>query len=133
MKLAHVNPSTTYESLRSRGYTQVVVAENPRSLIVVSGQLPLDADNRVVGAGDIEAQTRAVYDNLRRSLQAVGADLASILRMNTYITDLANHPPLIRRVRAEYFGKTTPPASTMIEVSRLPPGVLIEVDALAGL
>jgi enamine deaminase RidA (YjgF/YER057c/UK114 family) len=119
--------------LRSRGYTQVVVAENPRSLIVVSGQLPLDADNRVVGAGDIEAQTRAVYDNLRRSLQAVGADLASILRMNTYITDLANHPPLIRRVRAEYFGKTTPPASTMIEVSRLPPGVLIEVDALAGL
>lgn len=133
MKLMHVNPASSYDSLNSRGYTQVVVAENVKTLIVVSGQLPLDGQGRVVGAGDIEAQTRAVYDNLRKALQAVGADLASVLRMNAYITDLVNHPPLVRKVRAEYFGRSTPPASTMIEVPRLPAGVLIEVDALAGI
>jgi enamine deaminase RidA (YjgF/YER057c/UK114 family) len=133
MKLSHVNPPGTYESLQSRGYTQVVVAENPAKLITVSGQMPLDADGKLVGAGDIEAQTRAVYENLKKSLESVGADLRSVLRMNTYVTDLVKHPPLIRKVRAEYFGKATPPASTMIEVSRLPPGVLIEVDALACL
>ena len=133
MKLEHINPPDSYDSLESRGYTQVVVAEAPKKLICVSGQMPLDADNKLVGAGDIEAQTRAVYDNLRKALRAAGADLTDILRMNTYITDLKNHPPLIRKVRAEYFGKATPPASTMIEIPRLPPGVLIEVDALAAL
>jgi 2-iminobutanoate/2-iminopropanoate deaminase len=133
MKLNHVNPPSSYESLESRGYTQVVVAESLKGLIVVSGQMPLDAAGRLVAAGDIEGQARAVYENLRKSLHAAGADLSSVLRMNTYVTDLVHHPPLVRKVRAEYFGKSTPPASTMIEVTRLPPGVLIEVDALAGL
>jgi enamine deaminase RidA (YjgF/YER057c/UK114 family) len=95
--------------------------------------MPLDPDNRLIGADDIEAQTRAVYENLKKALAVAGADLRHILRMNTYVTDLVNHSPLIRKVRAEYFGTTTPPASTMIEIPRLPPGVLIEVDALAAL
>jgi len=133
LKLQHINPPDSYDSLQSRGYTQVVVADVPKKLICISGQMPLDADNKLIGAGDIEAQTRAVYDNLKKALAAAGADFGHIMRLNTYITDLVTHPPLIRKVRAEYFGKTTPPASTMIEIPRLPPGVLIEVDALAAL
>ena len=133
MRIEHINPADSYDSLRSRGYTQVVVAEAPTRFICISGQMPLDPHNRLIGAGDIEAQTRAVYENLKKALAAAGADLGHILRMNTYVTDLTNHPPLIRKVRAEYFGTTTPPASTMIEIARLPPGVLIEVDALAAL
>jgi enamine deaminase RidA (YjgF/YER057c/UK114 family) len=133
LKLQHINPFDSYDSLRSRGYTQVVVAEAPTKLICISGQMPLDPDNRLIGADDIEAQTRAVYENLKKALAVAGADLRHILRMNTYVTDLVNHSPLIRKVRAEYFGTTTPPASTMIEIPRLPPGVLIEVDALAAL
>lgn len=133
MKLVHINPSDVYDSLRSRGYTQVVTAREVDTLIMVSGQLPLDERGRLVGEGDIELQTRTVYENLRRSLRAAGADLASILRMTTYITDIAKHPPIVRKVRAEYFGSTTPPASTMIEIPRLVGAILIEVDAVAAL
>lgn len=132
MKLKHVNPGSVYDSLQSRGYTQVVVAENPSRLITLAGHMPLDKDGKLVGAGDVDAQTRAVYENIRKSLEAVGAGLGNVLRMTTYVTDLG-HAPLIRKVRAEYFGMDKPPASTMIEISRLPPGMLIEVEALAAL
>lgn len=131
MKLVHVSPPGLYDSLRSRGYTQVVKAREFEELIVLAGHLPLDADNRLVGPGDIERQARAVYDNLRTSLRAAGADLANVVRMTTYLVDLAAHTAAVRKVRAEYFGTETPPASTMIEIARLPAGVLIEVEALA--
>jgi enamine deaminase RidA (YjgF/YER057c/UK114 family) len=132
MKITHVNPGSIYESMQSRGYTQVVVAENPTKLITLAGHMPLDNEGKLVGPGDIEAQTRAVYENMRKSLESVGAGLANVLRMTTYVIDLGQ-APLIRKVRTEYFGRETPPASTMIEISRLPPGVLIEVEALAAL
>jgi enamine deaminase RidA (YjgF/YER057c/UK114 family) len=133
MKLTHISPPEVYDSLRSRGYTQVVKAREFSELIVLAGHMPLDAHNALVGPGDIELQTRAVYDNLRRSLRAAGADLHNVLRMTTYLTDLAAHTGAVRRVRAEYFGSATPPASTMIEIARLPGGILIEVEALAAL
>ena len=131
MKLTHVNPPSAYESLQSRGYTQVVVAHHPSRLIALSGQMPLDAEGKLIGAGDIEAQTRAVYENMKTALEAVGAGLGSVMRMNTYVIDLG-HAPLIRKVRAEFFGRSTPPASTMVQIAALPAGVLIEVDALAA-
>lgn len=131
MKLTHINPAGVYDSLASRGYTQVVKASEFTELIVLAGHMPLDADNVLVGAADIELQTRQVYDNLKRSLLAAGADLGNIMRMTAYLTDLRAHAGAVRKVRAEYFGSATPPASTMIEIARLPPGVLIEVEALA--
>lgn len=131
MEIKHVNPEDSYNSLNTRGYTQVVTATGFSKLITISGQLPLDKDNKLIGEGDIEAQTRACYDNLRRALRAVGADFSNVVRMTTYVTDLVNHPKGVRKVRAEYFGATTPPASTMIEVPRLVNNMLIEVEALA--
>jgi enamine deaminase RidA (YjgF/YER057c/UK114 family) len=131
MEIRHLSPEDSYDSLNTRGYTQVVTASNFGRLIVVSGQLPLDKDNKLVGDGDIEAQTRACYENLTRALRAAGADLTNVIRMTTYVTDLVNHARGVRKVRAEYFGKVTPPASTMIEIPRLLNGMLIEVEALA--
>ena len=133
MKLTHISPPDVYDSLRSRGYTQVVKAREFSELIVLAGHLPLDEANNLVGAGDIERQARAVYENLKRSLRAAGAGLDNVLRMTTYLTDLAAHTAAVRKVRAEYFGRATPPASTMIEIARLPPGILIEVEALAAI
>ena len=133
MQIEYVNPHDTYDSLSSRGYTQVVCVTGMNKLLVFSGQLPLDGDNKLVGEGDIEAQTRACYDNLKRSLVAVGADFSNVIRMTTYVTDLAEHPKGVRKVRAEYFGTSTPPASTMIEVPRLLNNMLIEIEAWAVL
>jgi enamine deaminase RidA (YjgF/YER057c/UK114 family) len=131
MQIEHINPEDSYDSLNTRGYTQVVTANGFTKMITISGQLPLDKDNKLVGEGDIEVQTRACYENLRRALQAAGADLSNVVRMTTYVTDLVNHPKGVRKVRAEFFGTTTPPASTMIEVPRLLNNMLIEVEALA--
>lgn len=131
MQIEHINPRDTYDSLHTRGYTQVVTAAGMQKLVVISGQLPLDGDNKLIGEGDIEAQTRACYENLKRSLAAAGADLSHVIRMTTYVTDLVAHPKGVRKVRAEYFGTDTPPASTMIEVPRLLNNMLIEVEAWA--
>jgi enamine deaminase RidA (YjgF/YER057c/UK114 family) len=131
MEIRHISPEDSYDSLNTRGYTQVVTASHFGKLIVISGQMPLDKDNKLIGEGDIEAQTRACYENLRRALRAAGADLTNVIRMTTYVTDLVNHAKGVRKVRAEYFGKATPPASTMIEIPRLLNGMLIEVEALA--
>jgi enamine deaminase RidA (YjgF/YER057c/UK114 family) len=128
----HINPDSTYNSLQTRGYTQVVSVEGAGRLIFVSGQLPLDANGAVVGAGDIEQQARAVFDNIEKSLRRAGAEPYHIVKLTTYVTDIVKHPPLVRKVRAAVFGSQTPPASTMVEVPRFAlPGILIEIDALA--
>ena len=132
MNVQHINPDSTYNSLQTRGYTQVVSVEGAGRLIFVSGQLPLDANGVVVGIGDIEQQARAVFDNIENSLRSAGAEAYHIVKLTTYVTDIVKHPPLVRKVRAAVFGSQTPPASTMVEVPRFAlPGVLIEIDALA--
>jgi 2-iminobutanoate/2-iminopropanoate deaminase len=131
MRLTHINPPDVYDSLGTRGYTQVVTVREMQEMIVLAGHMPLDADNQLVGPGDIELQARTVFENIRRSLRAAGADLTHIVRMTTYLVDLQRDTPGVRKVRAEFFGRETPPASTMIEIPRLPGGILIEVEALA--
>lgn len=131
--IKHVNPADTYNSLKSRGYTQVVTIETPGRLVFVSGQLPLDATGAVVGVGDIEAQTRACFDNIAKSLKSVGADPGRIVKLTTFVTDVVKHPPIIRKVRSEIFGTETPPASTMVEIPRFAhPDILIEIDAVCA-
>ena len=131
-RLEHLNPAATYDSLGSRGYTQVVKVETPGTWIYLAGQLPLDKDGKVVGAGDIAAQARAVFENIRLSLAAAGAGLEHVVKLTTFVTDITTHPGPVRRVRAEYFGKKSPPASTMVEVPRFAlPEILIEIDAVA--
>lgn len=133
MRLTHINPPDVYDSLGTRGYTQVVKVREMQELVVLAGHMPLDAENRLVGPGDIELQARTVFENIRKSLRAAGADLPNIVRMTTYLVDLQRDTPGVRKVRAEFFGRETPPASTMIEIPRLPGGILIEVEALAVL
>src|SRR5262245_21059100 len=132
IEVERINPENTYESFKTRGYTQVVTAVGAGKLIFISGQLPLDSNGAVVGAGDIEAQARAVFGNIEKSLDCAGAELRHIVKLTTYVTDILKHPPLVRKVRAAVFGSQTPPASTMIEVPRFAlPDILIEIDAVA--
>ena len=131
--IKHVNPPDTYNSLQTRGYTQVVTIDAPGRLIFVSGQLPLDESGAVVGIGDIAAQTRAVFANIEKSLKSVGAHLGQVVKLTTYVTDVVGYPPIVRKVRSEVFGTTNPPASTMVEVPRFAhPDILIEIDALCS-
>jgi len=112
------------------GYSHVVEVRAAR-VIYVSGQVPLDRDGRLLGEGDLEAQTRQVFENLQAALDAAGASWADVVKLNYYLVD-ASELTAVRAIRDEYVDTAHPPASTLVEVSRLfRDDVLIEIDAVA--
>jgi 2-iminobutanoate/2-iminopropanoate deaminase len=101
-------------------------------LLFVSGVAPLDAEGRLVGGADVVAQTRQVFRNMKRVLDAVGADVGDILKVTVYLTDVADRAA-INPVRQEFFGAARP-ASTLIGVAALVlPGMKVEIEAVVGL
>jgi reactive intermediate/imine deaminase len=98
--------------------------------IYVSGQVAYDANGNLVGAGDIKAQTRQVFENISTILAAAGVGLKDIIKINTYITDQSKFMDMLE-VRREIFGEHLP-ASTAVVVAGLAfSGLLIEVEAIA--
>lgn len=115
---------------RPYGYSQVVAVEGGRP-VYVSGQVPLDTENNVVGVGDFAAQARQAFENVRLALAAVGLTFAHVVKLQMFLTDIS-HLPLIRDVRDEFVNTANPPASTTVQVAALfHPDVLFEVDAIA--
>jgi reactive intermediate/imine deaminase len=112
------------------GYSHVVVAPAGR-IVHVSGQVPLDADRELVGAGDVAAQTSQVFENLTTALEAAGASWADVVKLGIFLRDVGAIAA-VRSVRDEYVDLERPPASTLVEVSSLfRDDVLVEVDAIA--
>ena len=100
--------------------------------IYVSGQIAYDSDGKLVGAGDMKAQTRQVFDNIRNVLESAGSGLKDIVKINTYITDGSKFMDMLA-VRGEIFGDD-PPASTAVVVAALAfPALLIEVEGQRAL
>lgn len=106
-------------------YSQAVRAGGT---VYFSGQIPLDPATGALIEGDISAQARRVFDNLQAVAAAAGGSLADIARIGIYLTDLADFAA-VNAVMAEYFNQPYPARST-IEVSALPKGAQIEVDAV---
>ena len=112
------------------GYSQVVEVRGGRT-VYVAGQVPLDANNQLVGAGDFPAQVKQAFENVRLALEAVDMTFANVVKMQFFLTDAANLP-LVRDIRDSYIDTTRPPASTSVEVSALfRPDVLFEMDVVA--
>ena len=98
--------------------------------IYVSGQVAYDASGQLVGEGDMKAQTRQVFENIRSVLGAADARMEDIDKINTFITDSSKFMDMLA-ARSEVFGND-PPASTAVVVQALAfPGLLIEVEAIA--
>ena len=98
-------------------------------LVFVSGQIPIDPATQQVVAGPVEAQTERVLQNLQGILASAGLSLENVVRTTVFLTDLANFPKM-NEVYARYFSKDFPARST-VQVSALPKGVGIEIDAIA--
>ncbi|MFI8826248.1 RidA family protein [Streptomyces sp. NPDC053431] len=99
--------------------------------VAVSGQLALDSEGAVVGAGDAAAQARQVFANIGRCLAAAGADFADVVKLTYFVTDMA-HMPAIRAARDTAFGSLPLPASSAVQVSALVrPEFCIEIEAFA--
>jgi len=108
-------------------YTDAVRAGD---LLFVSGCVPVDSEGKLVGGGDVVAQTRQALENVGRVLEAAGVTFADIAKVTLYLTDVDDRPK-INPVRREFFGETRP-ASTLVEVSRLAiPGAKVEIEAVA--
>jgi reactive intermediate/imine deaminase len=127
-RLHHVRPPASPDAPR---YSQAVVVESG-PLVFVSGQVAYDAQRKVVGKGDMRAQTRQVFENLKAVLAEAGTDFAHVVRINAYLTDLSQLEAH-REARKEYLGDfANSPASTLVGVSRLvDPDLLLEVEAVA--
>jgi enamine deaminase RidA (YjgF/YER057c/UK114 family) len=113
-------------------YSHVVVAAGART-IHISGQVSLDADGALVGAGDLGAQTMQVMRNLGTALAAAGATYSDVLKITTFVV---NYKPeqraVIGQARSSFFTGRTPPASTLVGVAALAaPEWLIEIEAIA--
>lgn len=94
--------------------------------IYTSGQIPLDPATGELVAGDIDVQTRRVFENLRAVIEAAGAGFADVARVGIYLTDLSNFAA-VNTVMAEYFQQPYPARST-IGVAALPRGAQVEID-----
>ena len=106
-------------------YSQAVRAGDT---VYFSGQIPLDPATGELVQGSIDLQARRVFDNLNAVAEAAGGALSDIVRVGIYVTDLANFAT-VNAVMAEYFAKPYPARST-IQVSALPKGAEVEVDAV---
>lgn len=97
--------------------------------LFVSGQIPLDpASGEVVGA-TIEEQTERVLRNIAGVVEAAGLSVRHIARTTVFLKDIDEFPKM-NQVYARFFGDHRPARST-VEVSNLPKGVKIEIDAIA--
>lgn len=130
MSIERINPSGLSHPPT---YSHVVRATG-RTTIYISGQVPVDADGKLVGGQDFEAQARQVYANLRTALAAVGADFSHVARFTTYVVDYTpDLRDVIGRLRLEMLGETLA-ASTLIGVTALAvPEYRIEIEAIAVL
>ena len=106
-------------------YSQAVKVYNT---VYLSGQIPLNPMTMTMVSGDMEAQIRRVFDNLKEVAEAAGGNLADIVKLNVFLTDLA-HFPLVNELMAEYF-QPPYPARAAVGVAALPKDAGVEMDGV---
>ncbi|MGO9766881.1 MAG: RidA family protein [Myxococcaceae bacterium] len=109
-------------------YSQGVCTATGR-MVFLSGQIPLDPRTGELVAGDISLQTRRVMENLGAVLRAASLGFADVVRCTIYLVDLAEFSA-VNAVYGGYF-PSSPPARATVQVSALPRGARVEIDAIA--
>jgi reactive intermediate/imine deaminase len=96
--------------------------------VYLSGQIPLDPVSGQLVTGDIRAQIERVFVNLAAVAKAGGGSLADVVKLNVFLTDLANFP-VVNEIMAKHFSEPYP-ARAAIGVAALPRGAQVEMDAV---
>ncbi|HMD74361.1 MAG TPA: RidA family protein [Steroidobacteraceae bacterium] len=97
----------------------------------VSGQIPLDPATKELVPGDMEAQVRRVFENVKAIVHAGGASLDEVVKVTIFLVDLA-HFALVNKIMAEYFREPYP-ARAAVGVAALPRGAQVEVECIVAL
>ena len=106
-------------------YSQAVKVDQT---VYISGQIPLDPETMEIVEGGIDAQITRVFDNLTAVAEAADGSLKDAVKLTIYLTDLGNFP-IVNEIMAKYFNEPYP-ARAAVEVSALPKGVGVEMDAI---
>jgi 2-iminobutanoate/2-iminopropanoate deaminase len=101
-------------------------------LLYISGQVARDTNGNVAGPGDMGTQARQVFQNLRQVLQAAGGDFKDLMKITTYITNIADFPA-VAEVRSEVFQGELPASTLIVVKSLFHPDFLIEVEGIAAI
>ena len=113
-----------------RGYSHVAEMTGPGRTVYIAGQTAINAGGKV--AETFREQAKQVFENLKIALAAAGGSFDQVVKLNTYLTDIPTQLPVLREVRDTYLNRTTPPASTTVQIVALAdPHYLIEVEAVA--
>ena len=99
--------------------------------VYLSGQIPLDPASMTLVEGGVDKQIRQVFANLSAVTEAAGGSLNNIVKLNIFLTDLADFPT-VNEIMAEYFNEPYP-ARAAIGVAALPKDALVEMDAIMTL
>lgn len=132
MSKEFINPPTlpNWEEVFSQ---LAVVTIGTTKTIYISGQVSVDCDKNLVGAGDLKVQAMRVFQNLELALAAVAAKVSDVVKLNIYVKDYQPaDAALINAALRRYFPQENQPASSWLGVQSLAEeGFLIEVDAIA--
>ena len=107
-------------------YSQAIVAGN---FLYTAGQIPLDPNTGQIVQGDVTVQTERVMRNLTAVLEAAGTSWANVVKTTVFLQDMGDFPR-VNEVYSRMIGDARPARST-VQVSALPRGVLVEIDAVA--
>ena len=107
-------------------YSQAIAAGG---MVFTSGQIPLSPEIGLVVGDDVSAQAVQALDNLKAVLAKAGCDLDDVVKTTVFITDMSQFA-LVNEIYAKYFTEKAP-ARSCVEVSKLPKGCLVEVEAIA--
>jgi reactive intermediate/imine deaminase len=106
-------------------YSQAVQVDNT---VYISGQIPLNPETMQIVDGDFHVHVKQVFENLKAIAHAAGSDLSHIVKLNVFLRDMGQFP-IVNEVMATYIEKPYP-ARAVVEVSRLPKDVMVEMDAV---
>ena len=123
------NPPAVARPLKKYYSNAVRVDAGP--LLFISGQVAIDKDGKLVGKGDLRAQAVQVLENISAILAAHGAEMADIVKVTVYVTDIRAFND-IADIRERYFPNDGP-SSVIVEISKLAlPDLMIEIEAVAA-
>ena len=113
----------------SSSYSSGLVVEGKR-LAFISGQLAVDEGGKLVGAGDMAAQTRQTFANIERLVRQAGGTMANVVKITAFLTDLTEYATY-SQVRREVFEPNFPTSSAVQVAGLVIEGALIEIEAIA--
>ena len=101
-------------------------------LLIMAGQVSVDQEGNLVGEGDIVAQTRQVWENIKALCEAAGATMDDVVKTTMYMVNVEDAAK-VRHLREEYFNEPYPASTLIGNIALARPELLIEIEAIVSL